>query len=202
MKKTLFMCALGLTVATSMVAGTMAVYTHSDELIGTVETARAKHFYVGVNTDASANVNLKLAPGQSADWDFSMTNVDPTTNVTSETATDVKIAISGGTISNWNDFAIQLIAADGSVLGTGKNVNGNVEMTLEQFYQAGVAKAEDYKLRFIWLDGNDGSLSDEADTDLVWNKNDTDADYPDAAGIKVTVTGVQSAADTPEIINN
>lgn len=47
MKKTLFMGALALTIATSMVAGTMAVYTHADTLAGTTnDTVSAKKFYI------------------------------------------------------------------------------------------------------------------------------------------------------------
>ena len=39
MKKTLFMGALALTIATSMVAGTMAVYTHADTLAGATKNS-------------------------------------------------------------------------------------------------------------------------------------------------------------------
>ena len=62
MKKTLFMGALALTIATSMVAGTMAVYTHADTLAGaTNDTVSAKKFYI--NSTATDKINIKLAPG-------------------------------------------------------------------------------------------------------------------------------------------
>lgn len=195
MKKPLFMCALGLTIATSMVAGTMAVYTHADELNGSVETARAKHFFVDVNSENSSNVNLKLAPGQYADWDFTMTNKDDVTGIVSETNTDVKIAISSGTINNWNDFTIQLVDTDGTVLQTATKSGNEVFINMSDEFKAGVEKNIAYKLRFVWDDASNGTLSDEADTNLVWNLNDTDEAYPDAAGIKVTITGTQSASD-------
>ena len=46
------MGALALTIATSMVAGTMAVYTHADTLAGTTnDTVSAKKFYINFISD-------------------------------------------------------------------------------------------------------------------------------------------------------
>lgn len=200
MKKTLFMCALGLTVATSMVAGTMAIYTHTDEFAGEVTEARAKHFYVGADTSNSTDVSLVLAPGQSADWEFSLTNVD-INNITSETNTDVKISIDSQKINNWADFTIQLVEGD-TVVETGvlNSTTKQIELTSVKFL-ANTAFNKDYKLRFIWNDdaSKGATLDDAADTALVYNKKDDAADYPDAAGVKVTITGTQSADDTPFI---
>ena len=57
MKKTLFMGALALTIATSMVAGTMAVYTHADTLAGkTDDMVSAKKFYI--NYTATDKINI------------------------------------------------------------------------------------------------------------------------------------------------
>ena len=60
MKKTLFMGALALTIATSMVAGTMAVYTHADTLAGTTnDTVSAKKFYINSTaTDKMKNSGI------------------------------------------------------------------------------------------------------------------------------------------------
>lgn len=200
MKKTLFMCALGLTVATSMVAGTMAIYTHSDDIQGEIQTARAKHFYVGVNTIDATSVSLVLAPGQSADWDFSLTNVDEN-GTTSETDTDVKISIDSSTITNWDDFTIQLVDGD-KLVGTGvlNSKTNQIEINDVKF-EANKVFNKNYKLRFIWNDdaNNGATLDDAADTALVYNKKDDAGDYPDAAGVKVTITGTQSTTDKPFI---
>ena len=90
MKKTLFMGALALTIATSMVAGTMAVYTHADTLAGaTNDTVSAKKFYI--NSTATDKINIKLAPGNEEFWDFQVTNHKE--HIVTEVPMDLKLKV-------------------------------------------------------------------------------------------------------------
>lgn len=202
MKKTLFMCALGLTVATSMVAGTMAIYTHTDTLLqDETATARAKKFYIGVNNPQTAAVDIKLAPSQYADWNFTATNIDPETpKFMSEVNTDLVIKISDATVFNWKDFQIQLFekgkeAGEPIAIGT---VAGDNTVTLEAIdeYMAYTSITKEYTLRFIWNDTDAEGLTEDQ-FNLVNGK--TEDQMPNVTNFNVTVTGRQSTTDKPVI---
>ena len=84
------MGALALTIATSMVAGTMAVYTHADTLAGaTNDTVSAKKFYI--NSTATDKINIKLAPGNEEFWDFQVTNHKE--HIVTEVPMDLKLKV-------------------------------------------------------------------------------------------------------------
>lgn len=205
MKKTLFMCALGLTVATSMVAGTMAIYTHTTDTIGTQDmNARAKKFFIDAKTTAVTPVSLMLAPGQFADWDFEVTNIDTEhNNWVSETNTDMTITVSSGEVENWADLKIQLVdEAGNNVLADGtRNADGQLTIKVEDEFEAFVGETNKYKLRFIWDDSASASLDDAGDTALVFDAA-TKAELPNGSGLNVTITGTQSASDQALINNN
>lgn len=199
------MCALGLTVATSMVAGTMAIYTHTDTLLqDQTATARAKKFYIGVDKPQNAAVDIKLAPGQYADWNFAATNIDPETpEFMSEVNTDLVIKISDATVFNWKDFQIQLFEkgkeADAPIaIGT---VAGDNTVTLEAIdeYMAYTPKSKNYTLRFIWNDTDAAGLTEDQ-FELVDGK--TEDQMPNVTNFNVTVTGRQSTSDQPVINYN
>lgn len=204
MKKTLFMCALGLTVATSMVAGTMAIYTHTTDTIGTqAMDARAKKFFIDANSVGTTPVNIMLAPGQSADWDFVVTNIDTEhANWVSETNTDMTITVSEGSVNKWDDLKIQLVDKDGNeVLQNGtRNADGQLTLKVENEFEAFVGETNEYKLRFIWDDTTEGTKSDAEDTDLVYGAASKE-ELPNGTGLNVTITGTQSASDQA-LINN
>lgn len=202
MKKTLFMCALGLTVATSMVAGTMAIYTHTDTLLqDETATARAKKFYIGVNNPQTAAVDIKLAPGQYADWNFTATNIDPATaGFMSEVNTDLVIKISDAKVFNWKDFQIQLFVKGneaGAPIAVGTVADDNtVTLEAKNEYLAYTEKTSDYTLRFIWNDTDAAGLTEDQ-FDLVNGK--TEDQMPNVTNFNVTVTGRQSTTDKPVI---
>ena len=107
MKKTLFMGALALTIATSMVAGTMAVYTHADTLAGTTnDTGSAKKFYI--NSTAKNDINIKLAPGNEEFWDFQVTNHKD--HIVTEVPMDLKLKVEFLTLS-LPTFSISLLTS-------------------------------------------------------------------------------------------
>lgn len=194
MKKTLFMCALGLTVATSMVAGTMAIYTHTDSLLGENGTADAvaKKFYINTEATETSIINMKFAPGEQAEWDFTVTNeMKDNESYYSEVNTDMIVTLTAAEISNWSEFNIQLIDADtGEELATGKQSGNAVTLTMPDEFKANQHKTKNYKIRFKWIDEATDAVN-KAQTALVYGVTD-ESQLPSAKSFNVTVTGQQS----------
>lgn len=199
MKKTLFMCALGLTVATSMVAGTMAIYTHTDSLLGEngTATATAKNFYIKADATETSVINMKFAPGEHAEWDFNVTNaLANNPSYFSEVDTDLVVTLSAEEEINWEDFTIQLFRGNDDVktakpLATGLQDGKSVSFTLSGEFLANTQVTKGYKLQFIWVDpGTDAK--NEMQTNLVYPENGELKVLPTAKNFKVTVTGKQS----------
>lgn len=190
MKKTLLLCGLGLTVATSMVAGTMAIYTHTDTFLnadGSEVSGTAKKFYINTTTTSDIE-NFKLAPGESVKWDFVVTNV-PSDNpdYVSEVNTDLVVSLNSGEIKNWTDLKVALVKDN---VETPLAVNGN-QLTIQKDNEfiAGTPASKTYSLKFTWDDKGAGTKDDVADTNLAYGKEG--ADLPSITGIKVSVTGNQ-----------
>lgn len=196
MKKTLFMGALALTIATSMVAGTMAVYTHADTLAGTSEdTLSAKKFYI--NSTATDNINIKLAPGNEEFWDFHVTNYKD--NIVTEVPMDLKLKVDLKNAAALPDLVCTLYRVDGDkdvALASGTRADGSTTIELEKLgeFAANDKKDSTYKLGFYWKDtagsndaldtaiGSGGAIEDDGQT----NPGDK------LSGISVTVTGTQT----------
>lgn len=204
MKKTLFMCALGLTIATSMVAGTMAIYTHSDDLLNGDSTAGAiaKKFYISTTAVDTQALSMKFAPGESATWTFEVTNeLENNASYFSEVNTDLIVELNAASIFNWADFTIELQDVNGTRLNKVDAVaEGNsVKLVMPDEFKANEHKTTTYKLAFKWNDGVNSKLNDTEDTDLVYGIAD-EAKLPKATGFNVTVTGQQST-DNKAFIN-
>ena len=88
MKKFLIIGALILTVATSMVAGTLATYTKSVDFSGSV-TAKRFAFTAAGSVDDS--INVKLAPSETDSWKFVVSNKE--NSAISEVSMDVTISV-------------------------------------------------------------------------------------------------------------
>ena len=90
MKKTLLIVALVLAITTSIIAGTMAYYTITlDELVkGDVV---AKEFILEGEVTKTHEGAVKLAPGESQEWTFNISNYDD--NFVTETDMDVTIDV-------------------------------------------------------------------------------------------------------------
>lgn len=196
MKKTLFMGALALTIATSMVAGTMAVYTHADTLAGGNEdTVSAKKFYI--NSTATDKINIKLAPGNEEFWDFQVTNYKE--NIITEVPMDLKLKVDLKNAEALPDLVCTLYRVDGDknvALASGTRTDGSTTIELEKLgeFAANIKKDNTYKLGFYWKDtagsndaldtaiGSDDAIKDDGQT----NPGDK------LSGISVTVTGTQT----------
>lgn len=199
MKKTLFMGALALTIATSMVAGTMAIYTHADTLTaGDENTVTAKRFYISSKA-VSEKIDIKLAPTEKAKWDFTTRNYIDTSNkegTVSEVDQDMIIDIAftnDASAKVLPDITCDLLDASGNVIAKGVRdaQTGAIKITEENFFKKETPKEGTFSLQFEWVDP--GTQDDKADTAAAMKAN------PDQIkGITVTVTGKQHV-DTPAV---
>lgn len=115
MKKTLAIAALVLVLSTSIIAGTLAMYTTSIDDLATGSVV-AKEFILLENGTDSFTENVKIAPSETVDWQFSVKNYDGV--VVSETAMAL-------------DFNVNITAPNGKsmiapLVITIKDQNGNV----------------------------------------------------------------------------
>lgn len=119
MKKVLVIIALVTVLTTSIIAGTLAMYTTSIDNLATGSVV-AKEFVMLENGSDTFTENVKIAPTETVNWQFGVKNYDGA--VVSETAMAL-------------DFDIQVTAADGKsmidpLVVTVKDQDGNVVGTV------------------------------------------------------------------------
>lgn len=102
MKKTLVLIALVLVVSTSIIAGTLAMYTTTIDDLAQGSVVAKEFILTKGGTDTFAK-NVKIAPGETVNWQFSVKNYNG--SVISETAMKL-------------DFNVNVIAAEGKNLIT------------------------------------------------------------------------------------
>jgi hypothetical protein len=175
MKKGLVIVALVLVLSTSIIAGTLAMYTTSIDNLATGSVV-AKEFVLLENGTDSFTENVKIAPSETVNWQFSVKNYDG--SVVSETAMGL-------------DFNIDVKAADGKAMidplvVTVKDQNGNVVGT-----RTGSGPIQ-YNSSFA-LDSNGQQKT--YTVSVNWPSNDAvDINYAGAsygAAVSVSVTGTQ-----------
>ncbi len=175
MKKILVTVAFILLLTTSIAAGTLAMYTTTiDDLAeGSVV---AKEFILTEGGTDTFTKNVKIAPGETVDWQFSVKNYDGA--VVSETAMNL-------------DFDVDVVAADGKAViapltVTVKDSSGVVVGTAtgsgtivfaDEFNLAAAGQEKVYTVSANW------TSNDAVDI------NYAGADYGTA--VRVSVTGVQ-----------
>lgn len=185
MKRALIVVALVLVISVSLVAGTLAMYVIDiDDLAeGSVV---AKEFILKPGATNTFAENVKIAPGETVDWTFSVKNHDE--GIVSETAMDLYFAID-------LDDAGEKDAIEPLVV-TVKDENED-DITLAQDSGSGV-----------WTFTDEFALSETGQektytVSIAWPWETTGVDDIDYAGagfgtvVKVSVTGTQ-ATPTPE----
>ena len=171
MKKTLLISALVLTIASSLVAGTMATYTKTLEAMEGEVTA--KQFYIGATETTFADV--KLAPSEETTWDFSVINYQG--EVATEVDMDLNIVVAvGGAIDGLN---VALFEGD-TQLGSTVVKDGTIDFSIDKAFNKNVKEQRDFSVKVLW---NNGQVSDAVDT--------ANADAIAQSNIAVTVTGTQ-----------
>lgn len=157
MKKILIVGALALSVAVSMVSGTMATYTKTvDPLNGTV-TAK----YFNIENSSATEVNADLAPGEKTTWDFSVRNYSgtDTTEVNMDLILDLHV---GNTemfgMENNVLEGLEVKLYDSEDLDTNLidtiNSSGRQGVTVKDAFKANVASEKTYKIVLDWTGGD------------------------------------------------
>lgn len=174
MKKTLSIIALVLILSTSLIAGTLASYTTTIDNIAEGSVVAKEFILVEGGTDTFSN-NIKIAPTETVNWQFSVKNYDDA--VISETGMDLILAVDvlaeNGksviaplevTVKNSNDHIVGALNSDGKIEFTDEfalSANGQ-----EKIYTVSVN----------------------------WPSNDSDINFAGAeygTVVKVSVTGTQ-----------
>ena len=180
MKRTLLVAALVLAISTSIIAGTMAMYTITiDDLAqGSVV---AKEFVLEPGQTNTFAEDVEIAPGERVEWEFSVKNYEG--DVVSETAMDLDIAVDIDDAAGKDAIApleITIIDEDENVVGQ-ETGTGSIEFD-DEFDLDEDGQEKTYKVLIEW------PSDDEVDIDYAG------ADF--GTSITVSVTGTQQA--TPD----
>lgn len=179
MKKTLIISTLVLAIATSIVAGTLAIYNKTLDFGGNVT---AKTF--DIRETQNETLDIKLAPSESDSWNFTLTNTDNNGNATE---VDMETSVVVSLPAEFADVSVELfvVNADGSKTSAGAGVVNGSTTTFANpsFSEAGVATSVDYEMVFTW---NNVEENTEAHTALGLESV--------TKAVSVTVTGTQVVA--------
>ncbi len=181
MKRALSIIALVLVISTSIVAGTLAMYVvEIDDLAeGSVV---AKEFILVEGETNTFEENIKIAPGETVDWMFSVKNYDGT--VVSETGMDLEFDI---TLADAEDktaivpLVVTVKNEDQEEVGVQEIENGTGTITFtDKFELSEEGQEKTYTVAVEWPWETEGV----DDIDFAGTSNGT--------AIKVSVTGTQS----------
>lgn len=175
MKKLFVPFVLILIVSISLIAGTLAMYTTTIDNLAEGSVVAKEFILLKGGTDTFAD-NIKIAPSETVDYQFSVKNYDG--SVISETAMDL-------------DFDIDVVAADGKnviapLVVTVKNSNGDTVGTVTS--SGTIEFADEFVLSAT---GQEKTFTVEVN----WPSDDnTDINYAGAGygtALQVSVTGTQ-----------
>ena len=175
MKKALTIVALVLILSTSVIAGTLAMYTTTIDNIAEGSVVAKEFILLESGTDTFTK-NVKIAPAETMDWQFRVKNYDGA--AITETAMNL-------------NFAVDVIAENG------KSVIAPLEVTVKDANgdTVGTVVTSTGKIEFT----DEFELSDNGQektytVSVNWPSNNNDINYAGAGfgtAVKVSVTGTQ-----------
>lgn len=155
-KKPLLFALLALAIVTSLTAGTLAVYTKSVELGAAV--AVKKFAFTSTGGIDSDNPSIKLAPGESDSYSFTVSNTDDKKNVAEvDLNCDIKIDIKDA-IASMTGLTVTLTGGDLTepMPITGTTLDHTVKLLSSK------STTYEYTVTFDWVDnGNDKDHTDD-----------------------------------------
>lgn len=175
MRKILTIVALVLILSTSVIAGTLAMYTTTIDDIAEGSVVAKEFILVEGGTDTFTE-NVKIVPSETVNWQFSVKNYNGA--VISETGMDLICTIDVIEMNGKNVIAPLVVTvnnANGDSVGTVTS-SGKIEFT-DEFELSASGQEKTYTLSVNWPSNNDVDISYAG------------ADYGTA--IKVSVTGTQ-----------
>jgi len=157
MRKSLRFLVLLLMLITSLTCGTMAVYTSTIDL--SPLTISAKRFVLGVNQGGQDEFDLKIGPGETVSYQFTVTNQDSSGNV-SEVDMDLLVdADFSAILSGLPNVEIALLLNSSQVATT--DSSGALSYHSSSIFSAYTAKELNFTLTFYWRDGDTPSSSSD-----------------------------------------
>ena len=130
MKRILVIVALVLVISTSLIAGTLSLYTMTIPALAEGSVV-AKEFVLLEGATNTFAENVKIAPGEIVEWDFSVKNFNG--GIVSETAMDLDFTVELDADSEKDVIApleVTVKDEDGVTVGT-KTGSGSIEFTDE-----------------------------------------------------------------------
>ena len=184
MKRTLLIVALVLLITTSLIAGTLSAYsiTIDDLAAGSVV---AKEFILKPGETNTFEENIKIAPGDTVEWKFSVKNYEET--LVSETAMDLEFAVTLAAAEG-KDAIEPLVVSVTDEEDQSINLDDDGKFT-DEFPLAETGQEKTYNVKIEWPLGTDEipegqTMSEDAQY--------AGADYGSA--VTVSVTGTQQEA--------
>lgn len=129
MKKILITAALILILSTSIISGTLAMYTSKIDNLADGSVVAKEFVLLKGGTDTFTQ-NEKIEPGKTDTWKFSVKNYDG--SIVSETAMNLDIGVDVQAAAGKNaiePLSVKVLDADGKQLGTAVTGNGTIKFT-------------------------------------------------------------------------
>ena len=152
MKRAMIITLLLLMIATSLSAGTLAVYTSTVDLA--VLAVSAKRFALGVNQGSQSEFDLKIAPGEMVSYYFDVSNTNEEDRVAE---VDMDLLIQGdfsAVYASFPDIAIQLMlhSSSGYNVVAEANASGMLTYNKSAMFEAENPQTKHFILSFQWGD--------------------------------------------------
>ena len=165
-KKYLLLTFLALAIITSLTAGTLAIYTSANDLAATEVTA--KKFAFSSAKSAGYSQSVKLAPTESQDYPFTVTNLDGTTPSEVPMYYTINVDIDE-VIAAMPGLTVELLNGD-IVVATSKasDITWGGDAEGKTHFSASVGATHNYKLRLNWVsDGSNNVAQTKAGNDAA-----------------------------------
>ena len=152
MKKVLLVSALVLTIITSMVSGTLAIYNVN---LGTVASGSviAKEFKLTAQGEADFTTNVLIAPTETVTMTFTVSNIDGA--IVAEVPMDLDISV-GFAAASGKSIIVPLTAEvkeSGVVVSTGTLTNGAGTLSIvDELTDITVGETKTYTVEITWPD--------------------------------------------------
>ena len=185
MKKHLLIAGLVLTIATSVISGTMAAYNtsvdfESNEIV-------AKQFVMNVEKkEGFATETTKLAPGESNSVNFTVSNFDSAYLTETGMKVFVKIETNLQNTNSKNPLIYNLYKGNVLIASTATEFTEAMGTTVEDGvfvhevdFSANTKRTDTYRLEAEWLVGD-------------WNNKDIEYQNKNFGTAKITVSGFQA----------
>lgn len=179
MKKALLIAALSLTIATSVISGTLAAYNAQVDL--QEDQIVAKGFALESEKSLSWGTGVaKIAPGESHDIQFTVSNFNDAMVTETGMKVDILIDVNGLNDTNTNSIdpltysLYEVVNGQETLLKTHSFIDPNTETVDEishsfNFTNSGTEQTKNFKLVVEWPNG-----SSEVDNEFIGNEHGND----------------------------